>query len=101
MVGGDHGLALAGQVPASFAEHFGGAIETLGHRFEGAGIWRRPDHPGQDPLLEEVSSTEEHFPFIGEVTEEGAFGQSRSRRDLGGGGLVEPPLGEEGKGRFL
>ena len=94
-------MALAGQVPASFAEHFGGAVETLGHRFEGASGWRCPDHAGQDPLLEEAGSTEEHLSFVGEVPEERALGQPRSRRDLGGGGLVEPPLGEEGKSRLL
>ena len=91
-VGGDHGLALAGQVPAKLAEHVGGGVEAPGHRVEGAfGCWRA-GHAGHDPLLQEGRSTEEHLSLVGEVPEERALGQPCSSGDLGGCGLVESPL---------
>ena len=91
-VGGDHGLALAGQVPAELAEHGGGGVESTGNGVEGAVLGGRPGHAGHDPLLEEGRPTEEHFSLVGEVPEEGALGQPGSGGDLGGGGLVESPL---------
>ena len=91
-VGGDHGLALAGQVPAELAEHGGGGVEAPGNGVEGAVGCRRAGHAGHDPLLEEGRPTEEHFSLVGEVPEEGALGQPGSGGDLGGRGLVESPL---------
>jgi hypothetical protein len=42
--------------------------------------------------LEEIRSTEEHFSLVGEVSEEGALGQSGSGGDLCRCGLIESPL---------
>ena len=100
-VGGDHGLALAGQVPAELAEHGGGGVESPGNGVEGAVGCGRAGHAGHDPLLEEGRSTEEHLSLVGEVPEEGALGQPGSGGDLGGGGLVESPLRVQGERRFL
>ncbi len=100
-VGGDHGLALAGQVPAKLAEHGGGGVEASGHGVEGAvGCWRA-GHPGHDPLPEEGRPTEEHLSLVGEVPEEGALGHPGLGGDLGGCGLVEPPLRVQRQSRFL
>lgn len=100
-VGGDHGVALAGQVPAELAEHGGGSVEALGHGVEGTVGRRRAGHPSHDPFLEEGRTTEEHFPLVGEVPEEGALGDPGSEGDLSGGGLVEPPLCVQSQSRFL
>ena len=100
-VGGDDGVALAGQVPAELAEHGGGGGEPTGDGVEGAVLRGRPGHAGHDPLLEEGRSTEEHLSLVGEVPEEGALGQPGPGGDLGGRGLVESPLRVQSQSRFL
>ena len=55
------------------------------------------DHPRGQLLL----AREEHLALVGEVPEEGPFGDSGPGRDLRDGGLLEAALGEELEGRAL
>jgi hypothetical protein len=76
-------------MPASAARLAFGSPTPRSRR---AAARRGARHPGHDPLLEEGRPTEEHFAFVGEVSEEGALGQPGSGGDLGGRGPVESPL---------
>ena len=49
---------------------------------------RRAEHRADEDFGQFGFTVEEHFAFVGEVAEVGAFGDPGARRDLGSGGLV-------------
>jgi hypothetical protein len=95
---GRHDLGPQPGEGVAVSEHVGHGVESGIHRGHGAGVGRSRLDPLHPALGQFVRAFEEDLPLVGEVTEEGPFGQPGGGRDLGHGRLVVAVLGEQGDG---
>ncbi len=96
----DHGLTLPGELTAALEKHTRG-LEGRLDRVE----WRRrircAGDGAHEQLLQRRRPSEQNFPLVGEVTEEGPLREPGTLGDLGHGGVLEPPLPVERHGGLL
>jgi len=74
--------ALSRTVVAAGWEPGGRSFQGSNDCIEGCGLFRRICDCVRDPFLEVARTSEQDFALVGEVTKEGAFGESGARGDF-------------------